>query len=477
MRFGKIQKFNKKNWLFLGVSLFLLFVIIFYFSAKQIGTSVSQICSFAQNKYRQDCVTSLILVLDNKDLDFSLRNRAIWALGQLGDKRSLPSLNNYILKEAQGSEKKPLNSEISQYELKKAIKLVSGSPNITAWLWRDGKFFQEYTGAKMEDLKENSEVKLSSDVEITNSLPQNHNKVFKLLFFGDLMLDRHVAEKIDLYSLDKLLSKLNETNFTTGYDVVGANLEGAVTNQGAHYRPHNLYDFAFKPETVNSLKGYGFNFFTVANNHLADQGLVGVEETYENLSSLGLSYVGCQDGDFKVNNDKIMLDKLDTEAVRERLALDNCSFKIVESDNGQSIGFLAFSIVYRSINENEIVKAVKDLKKEVDWLIVLPHWGIEYESLAAKSQNRLAKKIIDSGADAIIGSHPHVIQNYEIYKGKPIFYSLGNFIFDQYFSKETQEGLAVALTFKKDKQPEFEIYKIITKGSFVEFIEKQQLIK
>ena len=73
------------------------------------------------------------------------------------------------------------------------------------------------------------------------------------------------------------------------------------------------------------------------------------------------------------------------------------------------------------------------------------HWGQEYQIKSSVFQQKLARKIIDSGADLIIGHHPHVVQEIEIYNNKLIFYSLGNFVFDQYFSEQTQQGLAVAL--------------------------------
>ncbi|MCF7820551.1 MAG: CapA family protein [Candidatus Pacebacteria bacterium] len=475
MRFKlkKINIFKQKNWLFLALALFLIVVITFYVSAKQIGASVSQICSLAQAEYKKDCVDSLILVLENDNLDFSMRNRAVWALGQLGDKRALSSLNTYLIVENKDQKKENLSFQISQSELKKAINLASGGKNMTAWLWRDKSFFQDYKANNLENFKKEAETQVELIAKAENSLPNNDNKELKLLFFGDLMLDRHVGEKIALYSLDELLSKLNEDKFTVGYDIVAANLEGAVTNEGEHYRPHNLYDFAFKPEIISSLKDYGFNFFTVANNHLSDQGLVGIEETYKNLSSLGFNYVGCQDASLVLNSENIATSKISKDVEVPVLSINNCSTRILEVKS-YKLGFLAFSIVYKAINEEDIIKEIQALKEKVDWLIVLPHWGIEYESLAASSQENLAKKLIDAGADVVIGSHPHVIQNYEVYKEKPIFYSLGNFIFDQYFSKETQEGLAVSLSLEKFKEPNFEIYKIKTKGSKIELIEKQE---
>lgn len=305
-----------------------------------------------------------------------------------------------------------------------------------------------------------SQRKLSNSA---NKLPQNNdNQELRLLFFGDLMLDRNVGKIIKKNALDSLLSKLNEDEFTKNYDLVGANLEGAVTNNGEHYKPDNIYDFAFKPELIAELKNYGFNFFTVANNHLADQGIKGIEETYQNLSDLDFYYLGCQDRSFKIDENNLA-------SSSSLLSLDNCSARVVEI-KGNKLIFLAFSIVYGAIDENLIIEKIELLRQEADWLIVLPHWGVEYQSKAALSQERLAKKMIEAGADLIIGSHPHVIQNYEIYQNKAIFYSLGNFIFDQYFSPETQEGLAVSLTLNKNHHPEFELYKIVTRASKIETI-------
>jgi len=104
------------------------------------------------------------------------------------------------------------------------------------------------------------------------------------------------------------------------------------------------------------------------------------------------------------------------------------------------------------------IKRIKT-EKLADLIIVYPHWGTEYlTSHPDKRQTDLAHQFIDSGADIIIGSHPHVIQPIEIYKEKPIFYSLGNFVFDQYFSKETMQGLMLKLDIvKKENKLETDI--------------------
>jgi len=294
-------------------------------------------------------------------------------------------------------------------------------------------------------------------IEYYNSYAKNETEEsIKFLFFGDLMLDRHVREVISRHGVDHIFSLLNEESFTNDYDYVFANLEGAVTDGGEHYLPEMLYDFAFEPETVLRLKDYNFNIFTVSNNHLADQGRRGISETYENLSDLGFYYFGCRDGLLSENNEVINFEKNETI-----LNEDNCSFIITET-KGKKIAWLGFSIVYQAIDKNRILDAIKVAKDESDFLIVSPHWGIEYQTTASQTQRNLAREMVETGADLIIGHHPHVIQDYEKYQDSYIFYSLGNFIFDQYFSSETQKGLAVSLELGSDGQIEKELYEIKT---------------
>jgi len=103
--------------------------------------------------------------------------------------------------------------------------------------------------------------------------------------------------------------------------------------------------------------------------------------------------------------------------------------------------------------EEEMIKAIKTVKylNPDNFLMVSLHWGEEYKLINSPAQQSLSHRIIKAGADLIIGHHPHVVQNIEKYQGKLIYYSLGNFIFDQYFSPDTQEGLAVGLEIHPDR--------------------------
>lgn len=258
---------------------------------------------------------------------------------------------------------------------------------------------------------------------------KDEKKNLNFLFFGDLMLDRHVGEKIKKDGLDNLFSALagEENRFFRGVDLIGANLEGAVTDKGAHYPPAVIYDFAFDPLVVDELKKYNFNFFNLANNHFSDQGERGIMETRSNLSAGGFYYTGCADGQ-----------------------TGDCSKTIMTAGN-LKIGLAGFSMVYNKFKLTEAKKIISGLAAQTDLVIVNVHWGTEYQHNFNQGQAAVAHGLIDAGADALIGHHPHVAQGMEIYQGKPIFYSLGNFIFDQYFSRDTEEGLAVGINVENGK--------------------------
>jgi poly-gamma-glutamate capsule biosynthesis protein CapA/YwtB (metallophosphatase superfamily) len=156
------------------------------------------------------------------------------------------------------------------------------------------------------------------------------------------------------------------------------------------------------------------------------------------------------------------------------LDYNNCS-DIVLNVKNKKIAFLGISLVYNDITEIDILNRITKLKENNDVVIVNIHFGNEYQEQSNNRQKALARKMVDSGVDIVIGHHPHVIQDYEIYKEKPIFYSLGNFIFDQYFSAETQEGLVIKIVLSEEEEKikiTNEVYKIKTKGSKIEEISK-----
>ena len=262
------------------------------------------------------------------------------------------------------------------------------------------------------------------------------NEKIKMLFFGDLMLDRDVKIKIEQKGVEYILDKLDKNNFFDGYDVVSANFEGTVTDDGKYYWPEKKFDFVFLPKDVSEFQEYNFNFFNLANNHSYDQGKEGVSQTKENLKNMNYQFSGCMAG-FKEECSSIILD--------------------IKGKRVAMVGFSLFSGFDLKKAKNIILK----LKKEADLVVVNIHWGEEYKTQFSQKQQKIARGFIDSGADVVIGHHPHVVEGVEKYKGKYIFYSLGNFIFDQYFSDEVKTGLAIAVNFQKDDMS-FELYPIFS---------------
>jgi poly-gamma-glutamate synthesis protein (capsule biosynthesis protein) len=152
-----------------------------------------------------------------------------------------------------------------------------------------------------------------------------------------------------------------------------------------------------------------------------------LSETRKNLSGLGFNFSG--DADAAVSPES------------------SASVEL----QGRKVALIGLSMVYHDFDLDRAKKLVREAKDGSDLVKVNIHWGTEYQHQFSRHQQTVGRALIDSGADIIIGHHPHVVQGLEIYQGKPIFYSLGNFIFDQYFSPDTQQGLAVGLGLKDGK--------------------------
>ncbi len=239
-------------------------------------------------------------------------------------------------------------------------------------------------------------------------------KPINVLFVGDIMLDRKVELEMEKNGFDYPFAKIRD--FLNKSDFVFANLEGPISESPLKFSLTAM-NFAFSDKVVEPLFSSNFRILSLANNHTLNMYQRGLEETKTILSRAGIDWVG----------DPIA-----------------CSNDYVEREG---LIFLAFNTTFSECKGETIAGMVKKIKEENPdkFLIVSMHWGEEYKINASQQQKDLGHKIIDAGADLIIGHHPHVIQEYENYKGKMIFYSLGNFIFDQYFSEQTQQGLAVRL--------------------------------
>jgi len=236
-----------------------------------------------------------------------------------------------------------------------------------------------------------------------------------IFFGGDIMLGRAVATKIAKNGSDVFFNKIKDPVLSADYAV--ANLEGPIT--AINNSPDNDMRFHFDPALATQLAAAGFDAFSLANNHGLDQGAQGFIDTKNNLTAAHLGYFG---------------DASDDSGPVLRFAIGHEQFAIIGAQD-----------VYRQIDPVTIAKEIAAEKEAGNFVIIYPHWGVEYSHAATKRQTTLAYAFIDAGADMVVGSHPHVMEGIEMYKGKPIFYSLGNLVFDQYFSTDTQEGVGLRL--------------------------------
>ncbi|MEI7765661.1 MAG: CapA family protein [bacterium] len=258
-----------------------------------------------------------------------------------------------------------------------------------------------------------------------------------LLFGGDIMLDRGVKNSV-LKNFNADYSKMFEKiDLIKDADIVFANLEGTASDQGKDI--HNLYSFHMSPSVIPALKGAGFDVLSLANNHIGDWGRDAFSDTISRLDENEIAYTGAG------------INQIEAEKPT-----------IVEK-NGMKIGYLGFSDVGPNgmaatdikpgillANNPRFDDIIKNASKEVAYLIVTFHFGDEYKTKHNARQELLAHKAINDGAKIVIGSHPHVIEDTETYKNGYIAYSLGNFVFDQYFSKNTMQGMLLQIKLSKD---------------------------
>ena len=251
-----------------------------------------------------------------------------------------------------------------------------------------------------------------------------------IIFLGDIMMGRAVARVIDKQSVRYPFEKIHDYLHTA--DIVFANLEGPIT-KGPPVKDNEmvLHD---NPGAEDGLSYAGISVVSLANNHTPDYGAKGIVDTIKALDAKGILHTGAG------NN------------------LDQARTPAIITKNGITIAFLAytdFDVVPQRygatttkpgtnfMDIKRVSNDVASVRKKASIVIVSMHSGKEYSHIPDAFQREFAHAAIDAGADMVIGHHPHVIQSMETYKKKYIFYSLGNTIFDQSFSRDTQEGMTV----------------------------------
>lgn len=295
------------------------------------------------------------------------------------------------------------------------------------------------------------------------ALYQAQDSTVTFLAFGDVSLSRNIAFTIDKQN-DELFPFRGIEELLLSSDFNFANLETPFSSSDAYTAKETLV-FNAPKKNVAGLKYYNFQVLSLANNHSMDQGLDGIRITRELLSKNNILHSGTGE------------------------TLEEAWQPAIINKNGIAIGFVSAS--YSSINDGgqktnnyvariqdqkRLSQQIRDLKNKVDFVISSMHAGTEYTTTPNLAQINFAHSALDAGADLVIGHHPHWIQDKEVYcpaskasrivpanqeliftqdelenNCKAIYYSLGNFVFDQSWSEQTKKGLALKITLTKQQ--------------------------
>lgn len=262
--------------------------------------------------------------------------------------------------------------------------------------------------------------------EFDNMETLDEENQITLMAVGDIMLgNRFICMKHGISTMRRKNPKypfLHTASTLRKGDIVFGNLEAVLSTKNMNINSIKTLQLRGMPSAIEGVTYAGFNVLSLANNHVMEHGKEAMFETKSILSAHNIKYIG-----------------VDKNIKKDRKPA------IIKIKNIK-IAFLAYCLVHDKTsfcpisNPSDICTDVKKAKTQADIVIVSLHWGNEFIERPSPFQIKLGRKIIDSGANIILGHHPHVLQGIETYNGGRIAYSLGNFVFDQWQEK-TRESM------------------------------------
>ena len=254
-----------------------------------------------------------------------------------------------------------------------------------------------------------------------------------IIFGGDMMFDRSIRTAMEKHGGDYIFSCIGA--LLQSADLVVANLEGPITARlsksvGSKVGREGNFTFTFPTTTAPLLFRHNIRLVSLGNNHIMNFGREGLAETKQWLDKAGVLYFG--------EPDLAEVDRV------ERISLRGIPFSFINWSDWTPAGMPAAPNGAGFLNP-----VVEQIRKEAESgrvVVVYTHWGDEYMPPPKRVKN-LARQFVDAGADLVIGSHPHIVQEDEVYAGKHIYYSLGNLVFDQYWNESVRHGLLLRVEF------------------------------
>ncbi len=269
--------------------------------------------------------------------------------------------------------------------------------------------------------------------EATLAAVQSEDAYNSVVFTGDVMLGRHVETLLRRHGSSSVYEGLKLKELGEHPAVVG-NFEAAALLPHTQTPAHTLR-FSVAEENIAAF-GEQFTHASLANNHSLDYGEVGYLNAVTLLENAGVAVFG------------------------HNVILDTRSLSYIETERGK-IALIGVNASQKIPESKDIEAVCTKAKRLSDFQVVYIHWGDEYVTTHSNTQRVLAEELVQACADLIVGHHPHVVQDIDLIQGVPVFYSLGNYVFDQYFSEEVQEGLVVVL--RLDEVPSLELIPVSSK--------------
>lgn len=267
-----------------------------------------------------------------------------------------------------------------------------------------------------------------------------------LAFTGDVMFGRTVNTHMLGTEANDLYPFTYTADFLRRFDLTIGNLECVISRIGSPVDKPPGFLLRGDPRAYERLVAAGFDLVSVANNHSGDYGKAAFIDELNALPAYGLTSLG---------------------GGKNKRQAHEAVFKTVR---GTTIAFLAYDEImpysfaatetmpgHAWLNEDDLRFDLARTRPFADFVIAFVHWGTEYFTGMNEHQRYLARVAIDSGADLVVGAHPHVIEPYEFYKGKLIVYSLGNFVFDYMDAEVVRRGHMLTLAIQKDRLVEWRL--------------------
>ena len=282
----------------------------------------------------------------------------------------------------------------------------------------------------------------ADDVEEEPAVEEDTSYDITLSFAGDINLDDTWVNMVYYHNHGDVLEECIDPVFIDAMcdaDVMWINNEFSYSDRGTPLSG-KAYTFRANPENVNMLKEMGGDIVGLANNHVYDYGKDAIEDTFETLENANIPYVGA--GRTLSDAMKPVYFEVDGKKIAYVAASRAEKYKMTPQATETEPGIL------RCYDPALFVESIREADENADFVIALPHWGTEYSTVLEPVQTETARLYIDAGADVVIGAHSHCLQGIGYYDGKPIFYSLGNY----WFNEKTLDTMLLTIHISGDSE-------------------------